>query len=209
MTIFRHPSTERMSSNVSFVIRHSFCMIRIIMLSVHFPGLYFHFCSLSISSNACTDTTGRSNSYRALRIPDNAAWSESFPINTETGDLPLLAASLAPHPLFMEALPREQLAGVLLARRCDVGMREDALWRDRMPAENIATEIDNGFDLSLGERFVSEFVAGICDFDANRARVDVSLSSPVCDASVVRTATFIDQAQNPPVFKYEIMARNL
>src|SRR6185295_5542802 len=76
-----------------------------------------------------------------------------------------------------ELRPGEFLARILLARRCDIGVRQHAFARNVTPLDDVAAKLDDGVDLRVGKIAVAELVTRVDDFDADRARVDVNGAS--------------------------------
>ena len=74
--------------------------------------------------------------------------------------------------------PGKLFAGILLARRRDVGMAEHARRRNRVAGEDAAAQRSHRRDLPLGKIAIAELMAGIGDLDTDRAGIDVGLAGP-------------------------------
>ena len=72
-----------------------------------------------------------------------------------------------------------EIAGVLLARRSDIGMGKNPFRRDCIPGDDIQAQRLDGGHLDVREIGIIEFVAGIVNLDADRAGVDVVVARPV------------------------------
>ena len=111
-----------------------------------------------------------------------------------------------PTPELVKRAPRKFLAGILLARRRDVGVTQHPPRRDRVARLDAAAERGDGRDLALGEIGIAVVVARIGDFDADGARIDVGFAGPKCPAGVPGPTALRDQLDDATVFKDEIMA---
>src|SRR5579871_2216106 len=78
----------------------------------------------------------------------------------------------------VQPLPRELLAGIELALRRYVGMRQHAVGPDPMALHDVAAQRNDSGDLRLRKIRISVTVARIGDLDADAARIDVAHTFP-------------------------------
>src|SRR4030081_224201 len=102
-------------------------------------------------------------------------------------------------------MPREFLAGVLLARRGDVGMPEHAM-RGHLAAEHdAAAQRDHGGDLAQRKFRVAPVMTAIGDLDADRTGIDVFLAGPGCYAGMPGALGFRDALHDAAVLQNDVM----
>src|SRR6266852_312090 len=101
--------------------------------------------------------------------------------------------------------PGKFFAGVLFAARRHVGMRQDAVRPDKMPAHNVPAQSNHLPDLRLGKIRIAEIVPRIGDLDADRARVDVLLAFPAGNAGMPGAARLGHALNDAAVVVDEIM----
>ena len=102
--------------------------------------------------------------------------------------------------------PVELLAGIDLAERGDVGMREHVLGGDAMPSHDVGCERDHRPHLRLGEIRIAARWPDILDLDADRAIVDVALAPPIGDAGVPGAHLFRHHAGDRAVVVDDVVA---
>jgi len=78
---------------------------------------------------------------------------------------------------------------ILLARGCDVGVRDHPVGRNPVTREDAAAERGHCGDLATWKFRVAVVVSGIGDLDADRARVEIGLARPRRFAGVPGAAT--------------------
>ena len=98
-----------------------------------------------------------------------------------------------------QARPVEELAGVLLARRGDVGMAYDPPRRNAMAPHDVAREALKRGHLRFGERAVTVFVSGVDEFDADRTVVDAGPAGPSRNPRMPRAPRLGNQPVDCPV----------
>ena len=109
-----------------------------------------------------------------------------------------------------ERRPWEFLAGILLTRWRDVGMRQHAIVRDRIAAgENALAQRDHRGDLAQRKRRIAVVVTGIADLDADGMRIDVGVAIPRRDAGVPRALALRHALDDAPVRKHDVVGRHL
>ena len=104
---------------------------------------------------------------------------------------------------------RKQLAGILLARRGDVGMADDIAAADRVALLDRGDQGDQRCDLLVGERAVTELMARVDDLDADAGRIDVGDVAPTRLAGVPGAVFLVDQRIGVAVFVDQIMGGDL
>ena len=108
-----------------------------------------------------------------------------------------------------QRVPREFFAGILLARRCDVGMREHAM-REHLAAEHdAAAQRDHGGDLAKRKVRIAPVMAGIDDLDADRAGIDVFLAGPAGNAGVPGALALGHALHDAAVLQHDVMRRDV
>ena len=108
-----------------------------------------------------------------------------------------------------QRMPREFFAGILLARRCDVGMREHAM-RGHLAAEHdAAAQRDHGGDLPEREVRIAPVMAAIDDLHTDRAGIDVFLAGPAGYAGVPGALALGHALHDAAVFQHDVMRRNV
>src|SRR6185437_7207086 len=112
-----------------------------------------------------------------------------------------LYARLRPKPdaVFGKRLPRKQLARIFLARGCHIGMADDARGRDGVAGDDLLRDVDEGGDLFVRKRNISEFMARIDEFDADGARIDVARTRPIGNARMPGAPVLRHMAIDAPV----------
>src|SRR6266699_6814101 len=101
--------------------------------------------------------------------------------------------------------PGKFFAGVLFAARRHVGMRQDAVRPDKMPARNVPAQRNHLPDLRLGKIRIAEIVPRIGNLDADRARVDVLLALPAGNPGMPGAARLGHALDDAPVLVDEVM----
>src|SRR6478609_1681263 len=104
-------------------------------------------------------------------------------------------------------MPREFLAGVLLARRGDIGMPEHAVRRDLAAEHDAAAQRDHGGDLAQREVRIAPVMAAIDDLDADRTGIDVFLAGPGSDAGMPGALGFGDALHDAAVLEHDVVRR--
>src|SRR5690606_18576600 len=74
--------------------------------------------------------------------------------------------------------PGKPFAGVYLAARRDIRVRQDTLGRNRVARNHAAAELDDRRNLPLRKVPVSKLVARIDDLDPDRTGIDVRFAAP-------------------------------
>jgi peptidase M48-like protein/PDZ domain-containing protein len=112
-------------------------------------------------------------------------------------------------PPLGKGVPREELAGIFLARWGDIRMANDVAAADPVALLDVGDERDQRGDLLVRKRPIPEFVAGIDDLDPDARRIDVGHAAPPRLASVPGALRLLDEAINRPVLVDEIVAGDL
>ena len=100
-------------------------------------------------------------------------------------------------------------AGIDLAIRRQIRMRENARWRDFPARGYILAKRDDRFDLLWLIGWQARNMAVVSDFDPDRNSVHVAVAGPNTDASVPSTPQLRDKLKKLTLFIDEIMRRNL
>ena len=106
-------------------------------------------------------------------------------------------------------LPIEPLAGVALAPRRDVGMRQHPLRWNGPAAQDVETQRLHRAHLRVGKFAIAELVARIVDLDADGARIEVGLTRPIALARVPGALALRHHLGDAPLFIDEVMGRDL
>src|SRR5262249_5795564 len=108
-----------------------------------------------------------------------------------------------------EAPPIELLAGVTLSAGRNVGMGEHAVWRDSVARENVDTKRLDCLHFGIRKVGIVEVVAGIVNFDADRAGIEVGLARPAALTGVPRALRLGHHLRDAALLVDEIMRRDL
>src|SRR6266702_7566577 len=106
-------------------------------------------------------------------------------------------------------MPRKFLAGVFLAERSDIRMREHAMGRHLAAKHDAAAQRDHGGDLAQRKVRIAPVMAAIDDLDTDRAGVDVFLAGPMRRAGVPGALALWHALHDAAVFEHDVMRRNL
>ncbi len=106
---------------------------------------------------------------------------------------------------FRQAAPVEQLAGILLARGCDVTVRHHVLRRDRVAPQYAEAQLAYCGHLRRRVWPVAPFMAGIDDLDTDRGIVQRAPAAPVGHAGVEGAALLGHQAEDGAVLVHHVM----
>ena len=105
--------------------------------------------------------------------------------------------------------PRKMFAGIVFSIRRQIGMRENARWRDFPARGYVLAKRDYRFDLLWLVGWQARNMTVVGDFDPDRNSVHVTVASPNSDASVPSTPQLRDKLKKLTLFIDEIMRRNL
>ena len=105
--------------------------------------------------------------------------------------------------------PRKMFAGIVLSIRRQIGMRENARWRDFPARGYVLAKRDDRFDLLWLVGWQARNMAVVSDFDPDGNSVHVTVAGPNTDASVPSTPQLRDKLKKLTLFIDEIMRRNL
>src|ERR1700712_316668 len=104
-----------------------------------------------------------------------------------------------------QRMPREFLAGILLARRRDVGMREHAMRWNVAAKHDAAAQRDHGRDLAQWKIRIAPIMATVDDFDSDRAGIDVLLAGPGRCAGMPGALALGYALHDAAVFQHDVM----
>ena len=104
-----------------------------------------------------------------------------------------------------QRMPRKLLAGVLLARRGDVGMAEHAMRRHLAAEHDAAAQRDHGGDLAQRKFRIAPVVAAIDDLDADRTGVDVLFAAPGRHAGMPGALGLRHALHDAAVLQHDVM----
>src|SRR6266851_7732181 len=102
-------------------------------------------------------------------------------------------------------MPRKFLAGVFLAERSDIRMREHTMGRHLAAEHDAAAQRDHGGDLTQRKFRIAPVMALVDDLDADRTGIDVFLTAPECHAGMPGAFGFRDALNDAAVFPHDIM----
>src|SRR5450631_3415959 len=105
-------------------------------------------------------------------------------------------------------LPGKMFAGIAFARGRDVGMGENAFWRDCASRADIARKSDDGFDLrvGIGRQF---FMPAIDDFYTDRRGIEIARAFPKSVTRMPGSSILCDELDDAAVFPDEIVRGDL
>src|SRR5438067_12137415 len=84
-------------------------------------------------------------------------------------------------------------------------MPDDAVRRNPVPGQDVAAQSLEGGHLGFGKGAIAPFVAGIDDFDADRAAVEVLLTLPARNPGMEGAALLRDEPPDRAVFLDDVM----
>ena len=108
-----------------------------------------------------------------------------------------------------QRMPRKFLAGVLLARRRDIGMGEHAMRRHLAAQHDAPAQRDHGGDLAQRKIRIAPVMAAIDDLDADRTGVDVFLAGPDRHAGMPGALGLRHALHDAAVFQHDVMCRDV
>src|SRR5262249_58836598 len=106
---------------------------------------------------------------------------------------------------FIKRAPREFLPRILLARRRNIRMGQDADRGNRVAGLDAPAERRYCRDLAFRKIRIAVIVPRIGDFDSDRAGIDISLAGPLRFAGVPGTTAFRNYLHDPAVLEDEIV----
>ncbi len=98
--------------------------------------------------------------------------------------------------------------GSSLRSGCDVAVGDDVACRDRVARQDGEAQVAYHSHLQGRKIAITPFVARIDDLDADRARVQLRLASPVRDTGVPGAPFLRNEAQCAAVFVHDVMRRH-